>query len=37
MITAVKQGHSSAKALEQVAAIKESFGIRGQALEEMLE
>jgi hypothetical protein len=37
MITAVKQGHPSAKALEQVAAIKESFGIRVHALEEMLE
>ena len=36
MITAVKQGHPVARALERVAAIKESFGIQELALEEML-
>lgn len=36
MITAVKQGQPSAKALEQVAAIKESFGIREHRLETLL-
>ncbi len=36
MITAVKSGQPSAKALEQVAAIKESFGIREHRLEGML-
>jgi hypothetical protein len=36
MITAVKQGQASRKALEQVAEIKESFGIGEHALETML-
>jgi len=36
MITAVKQDNSSAKALTQVTALKESFGIREQRLETLL-
>jgi len=36
MITAVKQGQPSAKAIEQVAALKESFGIREHRLETLL-
>ncbi len=36
MITAVKRGHPSADALRQVAALKESFGIREHRLEALL-
>lgn len=37
MITAVKQGHPSARALQQIAALKESFGIGEHHLETLLQ